>query len=251
MLSTSSRERFECEGYTGPMTLVDDPTHLKRLRQGCWSELGVDPEKPGPTKANLSAWHHRQRWAYDLATHPVLLDAIEEILGPDIVLWAMHCWYKEPFSGKRVPWHQDATYWAIEPKKTVSAWIAIGPTMPENGCLRILPGSHRQTYAHAAIDDPISWFKRGVDAAMLDESTAVDLALAPGQAVLYNEATLQGSNPNRSAIPRLGISCRYTSPEVRFLMDKWTNAERIRTYVVRGTDNLHLNDAIRGVIPTE
>ncbi|MBA2482688.1 MAG: phytanoyl-CoA dioxygenase family protein [Planctomycetes bacterium] len=150
-----------------------------------------------------------------------------------------------------MPWHQDASYWAIEPKKTVTAWLALGETSPDNGCLRIIPGSHTRTSEHRAISDPTSWFDKGVDPRDIDESTAVDLALRPGEAVLFNEATLHGSEMNRSSQPRVAISFRYTSPEVRFLIDQWTDPGRVKTFLVRGEDRLHLNDDIRGVEPGE
>ena len=72
----------------------------------------------------------RFRWAYELATHQRILDYAERILGPDIVLWAMVFWYKEPHNSKYIPWHQDATYWPMEPRINLTAWMALGPTFP-------------------------------------------------------------------------------------------------------------------------
>lgn len=240
-----SRTFFDANGYAGPAT-VFSTTENARFATGAWAALGVDPAAPGPSSARLAAWHHQQRWAWDMATHSAILDRIEEILGPDLVLWAMFCWYKPPQVGKAVPWHQDAAYWPIEPKINVTAWVALAPTRRSNGCLRLLPGTHRRGFAHTAIDQVAanSWFDKGVQD--LDESSAIDVEMDPGQAVFFNEGTLHGSQPNRSDQPRLACSMRYTTPEVRISPDGWgPDGSRIRTSLVRGVDRFHLNDGMR------
>ncbi len=174
---------------------------------------------------------------------------VSQLLGPNLVMWAMHFWYKEPHSGKRLPWHQDAHYWPIVPKKNVSIWIALSRTFRENGCLRILPGSHRELIEHRPLNDPTSAFSQGLTADEVDETKAVDLEMQPGEAVLFDEGTFHGSNANTSDIARVALSIRYTTPDVRFLMDQWSDPGRIRTFLVRGEDTHHLNDAIRGELP--
>jgi hypothetical protein len=246
MIQPSDHARFRRDGYLAPRRLLDEAEALA-LGERCYEAMGMDPRAPGATSAYLFAWHHRYRWAYELATHPRLLDLVETAIGPDIVLWAMACWYKEPRTGKRVPWHQDAHYWPMLPTTTASIWLALGPTSRENGCLRLIPGSHAAKHEHRAIADATSWFDRGADG--IDERRAVDLAMSPGEAALFDEGTLHGSDANRSAIPRLGVSFRYSPPEVRFLIDEWKGAERIRTFLVRGEDRHGLNDAIRGTPP--
>lgn len=246
MRTPTPRERFARDGYLPPVRVLDDG-QARAAAGHVYAALGVDPAAPGPSSAYPSAWHHHWRWAYDLATSSSILDLVEPLIGPDIVLWAMACWYKEPFSGKRVPWHQDASYWPMEPNTTVSAWLALNETTRANGCLRILPGSHRDRLEHAPITDPTSWFGTGITE--VDESTAVDMTMRPGEAAIFSEATLHGSEANTSALPRLGVSFRYSPPSVRFLMDRWTDPHRIRTFLVRGEDRLHLNDAIRGEAP--
>ncbi len=246
MRKPTSSECFARDGYLAPVRVLD-VEQADAMAGRAYAVLGVDPAAPGPSSAYPSAWHHRWRWAYELASHPAILDLIEPLIGPDIVLWAMACWYKEPKSGKRVPWHQDASYWPMEPNTTVSAWLALGETTRENGCLRVLPGSHRRALAHAAVDDRTSWFATGVPE--VDETTAIDLAMKPGEIAIFSEATLHGSEANRSSSPRLGVSFRYSPPTVRFLMERWDDPDRIRTFLVRGEDRPHLNDAIRGEPP--
>ena len=243
----SLAQRFLTDGWAGPFRLCD-AAEATRLRGLYLAELGVDPLLPGPANGRLSAWHHQRRWAYDLATDPAILERMAELLGPDLVLWAMFAWYKEPRTGKRIPWHQDASYWPIEPKKNVTAWLALDQCDRDNGCLRIIPGSHRAAIGHVALSDPGSWFGQGADPAAVDESRAIDLVLQPGEFVLFNEGTLHGSQANRSGRARYACSLRYTSPEVNLNGDKW-NDDRVKAFLVRGTDRHHRNDRWQGVPP--
>jgi hypothetical protein len=244
---SSLAEDFRRDGCAGPFR-VCAPTDCAALQAAYFAAAGVDPAAWSPASAKLSAWHHHQRWAYELATSPAILDRVEEILGPDLVLWAMFAWYKEPRTEKRIPWHQDASYWPLEPKLNVTAWLALDHCDPDNGCLRVIPGTHRAAIDHVAVDDTTSWFNKGADPAAVDERQARDLVLQPGEFVLFNEGTLHGSEPNRSARPRLALSLRYTTPEVRLHGDKWGD-DRVRAFQVRGRDRFGYNDAWRGVPP--
>lgn len=245
--AAEARERFASDGYLPPVRLFSSD-EAASIAERCWSELGVDPATGGESTANLWAWHQRRRWAFDLAAEPRLLDLVEPLVGPDIVLWAMACWYKPARTGKRIPWHQDTSYWPMEPTTTVTAWIALNECTPENGCLRVIPRSHRRVLPLAPVADERSWF--GEAAKDVEAEDAVDLAMHPGEVAIFNEATLHGSEPNTSARPRLGISLRFSPPQVRFLIERWTgDIGRIRTFLVRGEDRERLNDAIRGIPP--
>ncbi|MCZ7644717.1 MAG: phytanoyl-CoA dioxygenase family protein [Planctomycetota bacterium] len=245
---TFSLDQYRRDGFTGPVPVLGE-AEAAAYRAKFFAELGQDEAQPGPTKAYMSAWHHRLRWAYDLAAHPAVLDRIEAILGPNLVMWAMHFWYKEPGNGKRIPWHQDGAYWPITPVKNVTAWFALGPTFRANGCLRLVPGSHKQMLEHEKLNDKTSAFGQGLKAEHIDESKAVDVEMQPGEIVIFNEATFHGSEANVSDVARVAFSVRYTTPEVKILTEQWSDAGRIKTYLVRGEDTHHLNDAIRGTVP--
>ena len=240
---------FLHHGFAGPFRVVPEaqtPALLNAYRAAAGIDLGG---LGAPTK-NLAAWHHLHRWAYDLATRPEILDRVEALLGPDIFLWAWFSWYKQPHTGKRIPWHQDAGYWPIEPKKNVTAWVALDHCTPENGCLRVIPGSHRVSIGHVAVNDELSWLGQEADPTAVDEGKAVDAVLRPGEFVMFNEGTLHGSNPNQSDRARYGFSLRYTSPEVNLHGDQW-NDERVKAFLVRGEDRYHLNDRWLGQAPVE
>ncbi|MBD2871830.1 phytanoyl-CoA dioxygenase family protein [Paenibacillus arenilitoris] len=243
--------QFREEGYSGPVQGLS-LEEADRYYDLFFEELGQSKYAPGPTDANLSAWHQRRRWAYELATHPAIVSTMKQILGEDLVLWAMHFWYKEPGNGKFIPWHQDIHYWPMEPAINATAWVSLGYSVRENGCLRVIPGTHRQLVEHVDAGDGRSAFGQGIAADWIDETKAVDLEMTPGQIAFFNEATFHGSEMNDSAIPRVAFSVRYTTPEVKFRMEEWTgDTSRIKTYLVSGQDRCRRNDAIVGAIPRE
>ncbi len=256
---TASDARFsirqlEEEGYTGPVALLT-PDEAAAGRRAFFEAIGQDEDAPGPSGRRPGGFNLEYRWAHDLATHEKALDYVELALGPDIVLWATVFWYKEPRNAKYIPWHQDASYWPMEPRINLTAWIALGPTFRENGCLRLIPGSHK-----AWLDDdyrPLdaqSAFSRGLSPDQVDESRAIDLEMSPGEAVFFSEATLHGSNANESDVPRVAYSLRFTTPEVRFDPDG-LKEQRIdylaRTILVRGKDRYRLNDSLMAEPPAD
>ncbi|WP_248927506.1 phytanoyl-CoA dioxygenase family protein [Paenibacillus hamazuiensis] len=249
--SPFSLKQYEEEGYSGPVQGLS-LEEADRYYNLFFDALGQNKFAPGPTKVPLSAWHHKHRWAYELATHKSIVDAMTQILGDDVVLWAMHFWYKEPGNGKYIPWHQDINYWPMEPAINATAWVSLGWSIKENGCLRVIPGTHRHHVKHVSLNDGQSTFGEGLPADLVDESMAVDLEMSPGQIAFFNEATIHGSEMNSSNIPRVAFSVRYTTPEVKFKMEEWGgDTSRIRTFLVRGADRFGYNDAIAGIVPTE
>jgi ectoine hydroxylase-related dioxygenase (phytanoyl-CoA dioxygenase family) len=124
--------------------------------------------------------------------------------------------------------------------------------LKENGCLKLIPGTHRTLVEHVSLGDGKSTFAQGLSADQVDESKAVDMEMSPGQIVFFNEAIFHGSESNGSNIPRVAFSVRYTTPEVKFKMGEWEgDKERIKTFLVSGKDEYGYNDAIRGTVPQQ
>jgi len=148
---------------------------------------------------------------YDLVQKKTVLDEIEKFLGPDILCWNAAFFNKEPFDRKFVTWHQDLTYWGLDPPDIISAWIALTPSIPENGCMRVVPGSH----VKGQIDHVDSLAKnnilsRGQEIKVeVDEREAVDLVLQPGEMSLHHVLIIHGSRANSSNISRYGFVVRY------------------------------------------
>lgn len=182
--------------------------------------------------------HFEDPWVWALATDPRVLDPVAAVLGPDVLLIGSHffCKYPAEERGERfVAWHQDVTYWGLEPPLAVSAWLAIDDADTENGCMRVVPGSHRAgILAHGTAARPgnLLSINQEVDAGLVDESRAVSLPLRAGQMSLHHGVLLHSSHPNRSTRRRCGLTLRYVPPTVRQSvansMGRWWRAALVR-----------------------
>ena len=150
-----------------------------------------------------------------------MLDPVEAVLGPDILLLASNffCKYPAEERGERfVAWHQDVTYWGLEPPRAITAWIAIDDADVENGCMSVIPGSHRLgilEHAKSARAGNLLSINQEVPDGLVDEARAVSMPLRAGQMSLHDGMLLHGSHPNRSTRRRCGLAVRFTTPDVR------------------------------------
>lgn len=153
----------------------------------------------------------------DLARRPEILDAVETVLGPNLLVWSVELFIKEPGSEKKVSWHQDITYWGMgETDEEVTAWVALSDVSVAAGCMRFLPGSHLAgIVAHSDTFAEDNLLSRGQEIADVDETKAVHGPLAPGQMSLHHGRCFHASGANRSADRRIGLAIRYVTPEVR------------------------------------
>jgi ectoine hydroxylase-related dioxygenase (phytanoyl-CoA dioxygenase family) len=173
-------------------------------------------------------------WVYSLVSHPLVLDAVESILGPNLLVWSAQWFPKLPGEKAYVSWHQDGTYWGLNPPSVTTAWIAVSESNRENGCMRVVPRTHktpllpqRDTYAAN------NMLSRGQEIAVeVDEKQAVDLVLRPGEMSLHHIGIVHGSGPNNSQGPRIGLAVRYIVPEVT-----QSGKERDIAVLVRGKDD--------------
>lgn len=179
--------------------------------------------------------HLQFPWAYRLASHQALLDAVEGILGPELLIDGNLVFHKPPHDESYASWHQDSVYsgWHLTP--SVSAWIALTVSEPANGCMRVIPGSHKHgLLEHDNVQDPNLLNKRGERLRMdVDESQAVDVMLKPGEMSLHHTNIIHGSNPNTSDGPRIGFI-------VRFVTNASTNRDRQVMRVRGNADCSHL-----------
>ena len=144
----------------------------------------------------------------DCACHPDILDAVEQVIGPDLILWGSQVFSKPAGDGLAIPWHQDGQYWPVRPLRTVTVWIAIDPVTVENGCMRVIPGTHQDgLMEHTSSDDEGLALNQGL--AGVDESQARDVELEPGQFSLHDAMLVHGSNANTSGKRRCGYAIRY------------------------------------------
>jgi len=144
-----------------------------------------------------------------------LLDIAEMIVGPNIAPFASHYISKPLFVGKQVLWHQDSSYWPLEPMEAITLWLAIDPSTSENGCVRVIPGSHKGEVHPLRRRDDVENVLGSESAAEIDESLAVDLELAPGDVEVHHPSIVHGSNANTSPYRRCGLTIRYIPTSTR------------------------------------
>lgn len=157
----------------------------------------------------------------ELAKHPRILDQVESVIGDDIVLWGCQLFCKPAGDGMEVPWHQDGQYWPIQPLATCTVWLAIDDSVVENGCLRVIPGSHKssEVYSHHTDNRDRLTLTQAVDDEHLAQSEAVDVVLHAGQMSLHDVFLIHGSNQNTSPRRRAGIAIRYMPATSLFRRD--------------------------------
>lgn len=153
----------------------------------------------------------------ELARTPAILDAVESILGPNLLAWSVELFIKEPGTHKIVSWHQDLTYWGMgETDDEVTAWVALTDVTVEAGCMRFLPGSHKGAIVpHVDTFAENNLLSRGQEIAGVDESRAVHGPLKPGEMSLHHGRCFHASGPNLSGGRRIGLVIRYVTPAVR------------------------------------
>jgi len=166
-----------------------------------------------------------------------LLDLAARFIGDDIALFASHYICKPAGSGRPVLWHQDAGYWPLEPMVAVTLWLAIDASTTENGCLRVVPGSHLGgVHERRSRDDVVSVF--GDESAVdVDESSAIDLVLASGDVEIHHPSLLHSSGPNTSADRRCGLTIRYIPTTTRILSDEQPYAS---AFLLRGDPGVNV-----------
>lgn len=153
-----------------------------------------------------------------------LLDIAEQFIGPNIALFASHYISKPPYDGQPVLWHQDGSYWPLEPMEVVTLWLAVDDSLPENGCMRVIAGTHTTDLQEMKPNTEVAnVLNSGIDTAFVDESKAVDFILKKGGVSVHHPNIIHGSNANNSPLRRCGLTIRYIPTSTRILVDAKTN----------------------------
>ncbi|WP_342723754.1 phytanoyl-CoA dioxygenase family protein [Bradyrhizobium sp. B097] len=229
MLSEAQVEQYRSEGFVCPVDALsaeEAAEFLARMED-------LESREPNLWARSKIKPHLLMMWLNDLMRNSNVLDVVEDLLGPDIMAWATGHFDKKPHDPSFVSWHQDGTYWGLSEPSVVTAWVALTPSNRENGCMRVIPGSHhRGQLPHRDTDDKNNLLSRGQDVEVkVDEAEAVDLELRPGQISLHHTMLIHGSKPNFSDTRRLGITIRYVAAHVGQISGFKDSAT-----LVRGTD---------------
>lgn len=193
----------------------------------------------------------------DLARSPDVVELASGVIGDDVILWGCHVFCKPPVEGYETPWHQDGHYWPIRPLATCTVWVAIEESSSANGCLRVIPGSHRAKVLHDHLHEDRTdlTLNQRMAPGNFDESTAVDVELQPGEMSLHDVYMIHGARANSSTRRRTGVALRYmpaTSVFDRSLrpVDGKSgvpvNFARRPLWLVKGVDRSGRNDFVTG-----
>ncbi len=184
-----------------------------------------------------------------------LLDIAEKFIGPNIALFASHYFAKPPHDGLPVLWHQDGSYWPLDPCEVVTLWLAVDDSTPENGCLRVIPGSHQLEFQQHAKDTTIeNVLSSGIVG--VDASSAVDVVLKAGDVSVHHPNLIHGSEANTSDQRRCGLTIRYIPTSTRitkpigapFLL-RGTAVQGINSYIKRPVFIEGEHFAFQGAMP--
>ena len=209
LLTATQIDRYHRDGYVVPDLRVA-PAVLESIKQRHAALLQSQPQ----FRDYCSALLEYDLGFLDYSQNQDILDIIGQLIGPDIALWNMSFFAKPASDGKRTPWHQVGEYWPIQPLATCTVWLAIDDSTRQNGCLRVIRGSHkaRRLRAHHtlnALTATAVTLTQELDAAEFDESQAVDIELQAGQFSLHDVYLLHGSEANTSPKSRRGMTMRF------------------------------------------
>lgn len=214
VLSAAQVQSYNEQGYLMPFDGLqgDEVRELRAFFDGVLAAF----IELGRSSYSINTAHLRFKRIYELVQHPVIVDHVADLLGPNVVCWGSHFFCKMPGDGKRVPWHQDSTYWPLSPTKTITVWLAIDAADPENANMKFIPRSH----LHGLIDyDETHDADTVLDLAVKDPhsygDSELDVTLNAGQFSMHSDLLLHGSEANRSDRRRCGLTMRYAAADVK------------------------------------
>lgn len=227
------RRAFDTDGYHIFRNVIDGDLIAQADRHIDWllaRHPNLQPFELGHELARTDPFWHR------LIADPRLLDIAEIFLGRDLALFATHYICKEPRTGRPVRWHQDGAFWPIEPMDVITQWLAVTSSTPDNGCLKVVPGSHRTALLDMidATGDTVLPSEIPVE---VDEADAVAFVLQPGDVSVHHPNIFHGSDANTSLLWRRGLTIRYIPTSTRIL-----DPDAASPFLLRGAAVDGLND---------
>lgn len=231
VLTKQQVDDYNSQGYLLPFDglQADEVRELRAFFDGVLAAF----IELGRSSYAINTAHLRFKRIYELVRHEAIVGPVVDLLGPNVVCWGSHFFCKMPGDGKRVPWHQDSTYWPLSPTKTVTVWLAIDDADPENANMKFIPRSH----VHGLIDyDETHQADTVLDLAVKNPYSyggpELDVTLRAGQFSMHSDLLLHGSDANQSDRRRCGLTIRYAAADVT----TWYGWHQ-KGIVVRGTDS--------------
>ena len=224
VLSKEQIEQYHDEGFISPIRVISENEALSIKNQLEQVEADFPDEINAQSRNNL---HLSFAFLDALAHNTIIVDAMEDLIGPDIALWASVMFIKEPSSKQYVSWHQDATYMGLDSIDFPTPWIALSPSNRDTGCMTMISGSHHsEIQIHKDTFAENNILTRGQVIPEVDKSKAIDLILEPGEMSIHHGAIIHGSQPNNSDQRRIGFSLQsYVPPSIKQVVGRniWTH----------------------------
>ncbi len=234
VLTRAQVEAFARNGYHFPVRALsaEEAKAYRAKLEGAEAHLGTSLMKTGYRNKP----HLVFTWADELIRHPGILDVVEDILGPNLLVWSSSLFMKDAHDPSYISWHQDSTYWGLSHPDVVTAWVALSVSHMANGCMRVDPGSHLlEQLPHKDTFAPGNLLTRGQEVQVeVDESRVVNIELEPGEFSLHHVRIVHGSEPNKADYRRLGFAIRYVPTYLKQIA-----GPRDSAVLVRGVDNYH------------
>lgn len=224
-LSDAQIAAFKRDGFVFPIDIFSEQEAL-RLRTELEAAEAKWPEAfQGAARNNA---HLNLKCLDEIVHNETLLDAVEDLIGPDILNYGTVLFIKEPHDTGFVSWHQDARYMGLEPHAGITAWVALSHSNEVSGCMQMIPGSHGEIKDHNDTFGEQNILTRGQEIQGVDDSTAVSLILQPGQMSIHSARVIHASQPNNSMDRRIGFVIQpYMPPQVKQTI-KRTGAQLVR-----------------------
>ena len=209
-MNTKLKQEYEQRGYTIVRNAIDPDLASEVEEHVHWLVKKYPNIRPEQLHHNLLV---DDPFIHRLVGETRLLNIVEEFIGHNIALFAAHYIAKPPFTGQAVLWHQDGTYWPLEPMEVISIWLAGTDSTNKNGCMRVIPGTQNKKLLLQEelqeVSDGKNVLGSGIYLSQIDDTDAVDLELNAGDVSLHNPSIVHGSNPNTSDNWRIGLTIRY------------------------------------------
>jgi non-haem Fe2+, alpha-ketoglutarate-dependent halogenase len=232
VLTRAEVEAFARNGYHFPVrALSAEQAQAYRAKlEAAEAQLGTPLMKTGYRNKP----HLVFTWADELIRHPRILDAVQDILGPNLLVWSSSLFIKQAHDPSFISWHQDSTYWGLSHPDVVTAWLALSVSHLANGCMRVAAGTHlMDQLPHQDTFAADNLLTRGQEVMVqVDPSKVVDIELQPGEFSLHHVRIVHGSDPNNADYRRLGFAIRYVPTYLKQIA-----GPRDSAILVRGVDN--------------
>ncbi len=214
ILTQTQVERYHRDGAVAPVLLMyaDEIGWYRKKFEELETAIGGEAQARYRIKAHLPF-----PWLTELTRHPRLVEAVSELVGDDVICWGSAFFTKKPRDPRFVSWHQDSTYYGLEPPDSLTCWIAFTGSRKQTGCMRIVPGSHRgpAILPHVETWDKNNLLARGQTIESVDESNLVYLEVDAGEFSIHHNKTIHSSQPNLSDTPRVGFAVHYAAAHVK------------------------------------